>query len=204
MAKKSVMRVEFFLAILVVALLFGFPFAKGKDLRSYPLPQRILLMPTPEQIVGSLKTTDYGVIIYAEKPLSLEGLGTYTVGGYLKASKPLNSVIAVYRRTKDPARDPNCKAVTAPSQSSVYVCERGQSDVLAWMAEFANTKFASFCFSSPATIGVNGRSVLFWIGVGWDPFLPHPLTLLFDNLTAININLRFLLRFPPCDPSSWW
>ncbi len=211
---KSNGVIELFLAILTGALLFGFFVARANLPTSYPLPQRILSMPTPEQIVDSLKTTGYGTIIYAEEPLSLEGIGTYTVGGYLKVSKPLNSAMAVYRRTNDPASDPACKVLTLfprsqseVSRSSVYVCERGQNDVLVKMAEFVNTKFASFCFPSSATIGVNGRSVFFWIGVGWDPFLPHPLTLLFDNLIAINISLPLALassRFPPCaDPSSW-
>ncbi len=211
---KSNGVIEFFLAIFIGALLFGLVVAKRNVSTSYPLPQRILPMPTPEQIVDSLKTTDYGTIIYTKEPLSLEGIGTYIVGGYLKVSQPLNSAITIYRRTKDPASDSACKVLTLSSQSqgggsrsSVYVCERGQNDVLVKMAEFVNTKFASFCFPSSATIGVNGRSVFFWIGVGWDPFLPHSLTLLFDNLTAINISLPFALvspRFPPCaDPSSW-
>ncbi len=225
MAKnKGVMNAKFVFDLVFAFVMIGFLAflaflvyiaigARG-SLTSYSLPQRILPMPIPEQIVNSLETTDYGVTIYAKEPLHLEGLGTYTVGGYLKASKSLNSAIAIYRRTKDPANDPACKVLTLSPQSqsevlrsSVYVCEQGQSDVLVKIAEFTNTKFASFCFPPSATIGVNGHSVFFWIGVGWDPFLTHPLTLLFDNLTAINVSLPFALaspRFPPCaDPSSW-
>jgi len=158
----------------------------------HSLPQRILPLPAPEQ-VGDL--TGGKKIIYAKEPLSFKGpLGTYVVQGYLKASQSLNNAIGVYVRAKDPADDSTCKVLNVTSQvqsgvleSSVYVCERGEADAKATVAEFRNTSFASFCSSDPEAFGVvtQGRQGKFWIGVEWDPFLPHPLSLTFDNLAAI-------------------
>jgi hypothetical protein len=199
MAKGSV-KPEVF-ALIIALVLMAYAVFQVWDSSPRALPQRVLPMSAPEQIAGGGEK-----VIYAKEPLLVEGVGTYTMRGYLKASQPLSDAIGVYRRTQDPADDPTCKALTVPSpggdlDSSVYVCEKGK-DKAADVAKFTDTKFASFCFPASAALGVNGRRE-FWIGVGWNPFLPHPLTLVFDNLAAVRvINLPF--EPYPCDPVSRW
>jgi hypothetical protein len=196
---KSVKRA---VDVALIITLFFMAYAVFQVWDSSPraLPQRVLPLPAPEQIGDGEK------VIYAKEALPVKGLGTYTVKGYLKASQPLSDAVGVYRRTQDPGEDPTCKVLTVPSQrgnpnSSVYVCERGRSDVEGNVAKFTNTKFAPFCFSPSATLGVNDRRE-FWIGVGWNPLLPHPLTFVFDDLAAVKV-VNLPLASYPCDSVSW-
>jgi hypothetical protein len=171
------------LVIAFLAFIFYLMVASHDYSTPHLFPQRIVSLPVPEQI-GDL--TGSKKIIYAKEPLSFKGsFGTYTVRGYLKASRPLSAAVGVYVRAEDPADDPTCKALTV-SESPVYVCERGKNDAKVTVTEFRNVSFASFCSSDPEAYRVVTQGE-FWIGVEWDPFLPRSLTLLFDDLAALKV-----------------
>jgi hypothetical protein len=189
------------------------------------LPERTLHLPAPEQI-GGLSRGDEG-IVYAKEPLLFEQTGIYVVRGYLKASRPLSGAISVYMRESDPASDPACKALAVPSQAqsgvleqTVYACKRGREDVKIGVAEFANANLASFCssdlrgrevrpprarweweweldrrWSDPSDIVAVPKP---WIGVEWNPLLPHPLALVFKDLTAVRVFRFPLIARHPC------
>jgi hypothetical protein len=178
----------FVMALFVGFLVYTFIDARGYS-TPYLLPQRILFLPASEQI-GDF--TGSKTIIYAKEPLSFKGpSGKYTVRGYLKASRPLSAAVGVYVR----ADEPTCEVL----DSSVYVCERGQGDAKATVVEFTNVSFASFCSFDDETYGVVARGK-FWIGVEWNPFLPHPLALLLDDLAALKV---VSFRPHPCFSTSW-
>jgi hypothetical protein len=171
------------------------------------LPEHILRLPAPEQIGGPTRGDEK--IIYAKEALLFEQTGTYVMRSYLKASRPLSGTISVYMRESDPASDPACKALTVPSQAksgvweyTVYACKRGRRDVKIGVAEFANADLAPFCSielrgreGEPQTSDVTDISK--WIGVEWNPLLPHPFTLVFKDFTAPKV-FRFPIARHPC------
>jgi ABC-type multidrug transport system fused ATPase/permease subunit len=188
---KWITDLVFVLGVIVFLAIIAYKAIEARGSSTpYSLSQRIPFLSVSERIgdpIGDRK------VIYAKERLSFKGpSGVYTVRGYLRASQPLNAIISIYVRAKDPADDPTCEVLTAPSQTQrgvmepSYVCERGQGDARAAVVQFANVSFASFCSSNSEAYRVVAQGE-FWIGVAWDPFLPHPLTLLFDDLTALKV-----------------
>jgi hypothetical protein len=145
------------------------------------------------------------LVVYAKEPIPLdssESKGSYMLYGYLGASEPLNAPVHVYIRSKDPGEDPTCEVFVAPlvlqkevvDDSTVYVCGEGPNDLRVALAEFMGTNLSSFHSSKGTPLRGTAQercevdaSLLgerFWIGIGWNPLFPYPLTFAFSDAIA--------------------
>ncbi len=185
-----------FISFLLLGILY-----LGVITKEYPLPDRFVSLPAPKLILDSTKAQAEagGLVVYAKELISFNREvrgGFYFLYGYVGASQTLNASVGIYARTKDPREDPACKALVAPLVakgevvgSAVYVCEEKQGDLRVASAEFVNAGLSSFC-SSRSSLGESARAGRifqkgrFWIGVGWNPLFPHPLTFSFSNMVA--------------------
>jgi hypothetical protein len=121
--------------------------------------------------------------------------------------------VPVYIRAKDPGKDPACEVFVAPlvvqkqvvDDSTVYICGEGQNDLRVALVEFVGTNLSRFFSSKGGSLGGTpqnlcevGASLLgerFWIGIGWSPLFPYPLTFSFSDAVAYGLLLPYFL--PP-------
>jgi len=78
--------------------------------------------------------------------------------------------------------------------SAVYVCGEGQDDLRVALVEFVGTNLSSFYSSKGTPLGGRPREVCevdasllgesFWIGIGWKPLFPYPLTFSLSDAIA--------------------
>ncbi len=170
-------------------------------------PERVVSLPAPKPLWDFAKAhAETGrLVVYAKEPMpfdSPENKGSYALYSYIGASEPLNALVPVYIRAKDPGEDPACEVFVAPlvvqrevvDHSTVYVCGEGQDDLRVAWVEFVGTSLSSFRSSNgtplrgtpqePCEVDASLLEEGFWIGIGWSPLFPYPLTFNFSNAMA--------------------
>ncbi len=173
-------------------------------MKEHSLPERVVSLPAPKPLwdFAEAHSETGRLVVYAKEPMpfdSSENKGSYGLYSYLGASEPLNAPVPVYIRAKDPGEDPACKVFVAPlvvqrevvGDSAVYVCGEGQDDLKVAWVEFVGTNLSWFHSSkgmplrdTPQERCEVDASLLgerFWIGIGWSPLFPYPLTFNFSD-----------------------
>ncbi len=193
-------------AIWLLSLTF-FGVRQASVIKEHSLPERVISLPAPKLLwdFAEAHSETGRLVVYAKEPMPLdssENKGSYMLYSYVGASEPLNALVPVYIRAKDPGEDPACKVFVAPlvvqgevvGDSTVYVCGEGQNDLRVALVEFVGTNLSSFRSSKGSPL--RGRpqrscevdaSLLgerFWIGIGWSPLFPYPLTFNFSDAIA--------------------
>ena len=188
-----------------------FYFWQASVIKERSLPERMVSLPAPKLLLDFAKAhAETGrLVVYAKEPMPLyssenkgENKGSYMLYGYVGASEPLNALVSVYIRAKDPGEDPACGVFVAPwvvqgkvlDDSTVYVCGEGQHDLRVALVEFVGTNLSSFRSSKGDPLkGIPQKdcevdaSLLgerFWIGIGWSLLFPYPLTFNFSDAIA--------------------
>ena len=104
------------------------------------------------------------------------------VTGTLEASQPLFLTLDLYARTKDPAQDGNCLALSDFQKVYAYACALGPEDGHIGRASFAGTSAPLSLKGEKLTQGVQGGRL--WLGVMVQGLPSGGLTLTFKNLKA--------------------
>ncbi len=216
---ESCYRTPFLIVLGVAIWLLSsafFAVRQASVIKEQSLPERVVSLPAPKPLwdFAEAHAETGRLVVYAREPMpfdSSENKGSYVLYSYVGASEPLNALVPVYIRAKDPGEDPACEVFVAPlvvqrevvGDSTVYVCGEGQDDLRVAWVEFVGTNLSSFRPSKGDPLrGIPQKdcevdaSLLgerFWIGIGWSPLFPHPLTFNFSNAIIIGPLIRAIL-----------
>ncbi len=184
-----------------------FYFWQASVIKEHSLPERMVSLPAPKLLLDFAEAhSETGrLLVYAKEPMPLdssENKGSYMLYGYVRASEPLNALVPLYIRAKDPGEDPACEVFFAPlvvqreviDHSTVYVCGEGQEDLRVALVEFVGTNLSSFRSSKgdplrgipqkDCEVDASRLGERFWIGIRWSPLFPYPLTFNFSDAIA--------------------